>query len=75
MNANNNSTLPYSDQDVISGRGPLTNQHPGNVNFRKWIARFHIDYKEAVTNQQKREIKTKVLNNVLNQTPKPGNFL
>jgi hypothetical protein len=41
------ATIEVSDNDVLMGRGGVTNGHPGNQNFRELVRRRQMDYLAA----------------------------
>ena len=60
-------------QDVLAGRGNLTNLHPGNITFRRLI----IDGKSAYvqeSNEEKKKIASRIISTIQNAKP-PGRFL
>jgi hypothetical protein len=63
-----------SVSDVLSGRGGSVNQHPGNIQFRKWVNELKHEYNLAPSKIEKAQICRTVIDKVLNQHP-PGKFL
>jgi hypothetical protein len=60
--------------DVLSGRGGGINSHPGNVQFRLWVADRKNDYNLALSKNEKAEVARQVIARVKSQNP-PGRFL
>lgn len=65
--------LEPNDNDVLSGRGGLTNHHPGNKKYRKWVEDHKEKYRQGTMNQ-KTTIAKQIIHMVKNQDP-PGRFL
>lgn len=59
--------------DVLCGRGGLTNHHPGNIFFRKLVRQLQTDYLRA-SKRDKAGIARKIVEIIRCQNP-PGRFL
>ena len=59
--------------DVLSGRGGLSNQHAGNRNFRRWVKERKDKYSKA-GKKHKPQIAEEVVKLVHSQNP-PGRFI
>jgi len=59
--------------DVLCGRGGLTNHHPGNVFFRQLVRKMQADYVRAIR-CEKAQIAHHIVEKVRCQSP-PGRFL
>ena len=66
-------TIEPNDNDVLSGRGGLTNHHPGNKRYRKWVELHKDKYRQGSMND-KTKIAKQIIQLVRNQSP-PGRFL
>ena len=66
-------TIEPTDSDVLSGRGGLTNHHPGNKRYRKWVELHKDKYRKGSMNE-KTKIARQIIQLVRNQSP-PGRFL
>ena len=64
------STLPYSNQDVLFGRGRIITNHHGNVTLRACIKDRLNEYNNALTTTRKREIQIAVYTNIHRQNGK-----
>ena len=64
------STLPYSNQDVLFGRGRIITNHHGNVTLRACIKDRLNEYNNALTTTLKREIQIAVYTNIHRQNGK-----
>ena len=77
----NNKRVPFfttnidtpSSNDVLNGRGGGTNNHPGNVEYRKLIAEKKEEY-AASTKGDKANIRNRIVQKVRDSDP-PGRFL
>jgi hypothetical protein len=63
-----------STNDVISGRGPKIQNHPGNVNYRKVIESRRMHYVQATKNYVKDQLARQVYSIIIKMNP-PGRFL
>ena len=61
-------------QDVLFGRGPAINAHPGNQKLRALVNSQKQNFLNAQTKKQKRAIATLVFNEIQSLQP-PGRFL
>ena len=64
------STLPYSNQDILFGRGRIITNHHGNVTLRACIKDRLNEYNNALTTTLKREIQIAVYTNIHRQNGK-----
>ena len=65
-NENNNKYIDQDDtrpEDVLMGRGRKLQKHPGNIQFRKWIAEQITEY-EIANKHRKTEMAEKIVSQV-----------
>ena len=62
-----------TDMDILNGRGPKANNHPGNKLFRALINRHKEQYQCPPPNMQKRDIVWNIFKNILSE--QQGRFL
>ncbi|MFK7826435.1 MAG: hypothetical protein AB8G05_19975 [Oligoflexales bacterium] len=53
--------LGYSDEDILSGRGGLSNNHPGNIFFRRVINDHKKEYLKLTARRDKAEMVNEIL--------------
>jgi hypothetical protein len=61
--------------DVLSGRGYKVNIHPGNVQFREFIARRKQEYIHAHHPMDKTSIAASIVHEIRHEVQPPGRFL
>jgi len=66
-------TSPISINDVLCGRGGLTNHHPGNIFFRKLVRQYQESYLRA-TKRDKAGVAKGIVDTIRKLQP-PGRFL
>jgi len=66
-------TSPISINDVLCGRGGLTNHHPGNIFFRKLVRHYQESYLLA-TKRDKAGVAKGIVDTIRSLQP-PGRFL
>lgn len=67
------SGIQIGTNDVLCGRGGLTNHHPGNIHFRRLVRQLQPDYLRA-SKRDKAGIARQIVDNIRILNP-PGRFL
>ncbi|KAL7460590.1 hypothetical protein ACHAXS_003065, partial [Conticribra weissflogii] len=62
------------ENDVILGRGGLSNNNPGNIHFRRVVAALKGEYAKLTKNKDKRSFAVKIYEEIRGLDP-PGRFL
>lgn len=69
---NAGKVVPFSDKDVLLGRGGMTNKHPGNQSFRRLVEDTKPMYKGYSSKTKKKEVSQLVVDDI---EQRGGNFL